>query len=332
MNGTWDVFVRDRVLSTTELVSIDLSGGDADSDSYYPSISADGRYLAFGSDATDLVAGDTNGRRDAFVRDRLLGVTELVSVALGGGAANGYSKDARITADGRYVAFYSDADDLVTGDTNSQEDVFIRDRSSNTTQRVSLDSSGVEGDNSSTDPAISANGRFVAFVSKATNLITGDTNGAVEDIFLRDTCGPVMSYCTAGISSNLCTPSMSASGLPCASAPSGFVLTCSGLDGQRFGLVFYGVSGRIAQPWGPQSSSWLCVSSGTVGVQRTPAANSGGGAGSCSGVISVDWLAFVSGNPTALGAPVSGGEVVQAQCWYRDPPAPRTTNLSDAIE
>lgn len=141
--------------------------------------------------------------------------------------------------------------------------------------------------------------------------------------------GSPLNYCTSGISSNFCQPTMSASGLPNASNSSGFTLHCSGLEGQKSALIFYGVTGRAAFPWAPGSSSWLCVKSPT---QRTPASNSGGSAGSCNGSISVDWLAFVASTPNALGAPLTPGAVIDAQCWYRDPPAAKTTNLSDALE
>jgi Tol biopolymer transport system component len=184
-NGVSDIFVRDRQTGTTVRASVATGGAQADGASYYPSISADGRYVAFLSHATNLVPGDTNGLEEIFVRDRQTGTTERVSVATGGAQADGFSFLPSISADGRYVAFSSTATNLVTGDTNHAEDVFVRDRQIGTTECVSLDSSGVQGNNSSLVCAISADGRYVAFGSFATNLVAGDTNGA-NDIFVRD--------------------------------------------------------------------------------------------------------------------------------------------------
>jgi Tol biopolymer transport system component len=148
-------------------------------------VSADGRYVAFHSEATNLVAGDTNGSEDVFVRDRVTGTTERVSIATGGAEGNGHSSAESISADGRFVAFESQASNLVSGDTNGQADIFVRDRQTGTTERVSRATSGAQGNSLSGGPAISADGRFVAFLSFSTNLVPGDTNGHY-DIFVRD--------------------------------------------------------------------------------------------------------------------------------------------------
>ena len=189
-NGTWDVFVRDRLLGTTERVSVDSGGAEGDGLSYGPSISADGRFVAFASLATNLVAGDTNGSRDVFVRDRLLATTERVSVdSTGAESQNDTSGSIHaplsISADGLRVAFSSDATNLVPGDTNGTSDVFVRDRLFGTTERVSVDSAGTQGNADSFHPSISADGLAVAFDSFATNLVSGDTN-AVGDVFVRN--------------------------------------------------------------------------------------------------------------------------------------------------
>ena len=136
-------------------------------------------------------------------------------------------------------------------------------------------------------------------------------------------------YCTAGTSTSGCVPVIVASGVPSLSATSGFTISVAHLEAQRAGLIFYGVSGRSASPWGPGSSSYLCVKSPT---QRLPAQNSGGPSGSCEGAMSDDWLAFIAGSSTVLGEPFSAGDIVDAQCWYRDPAAAKTTNLSGALE
>ncbi len=140
----------------------------------------------------------------------------------------------------------------------------------------------------------------------------------------------VTRYCTSGTSSNGCTPTLSWSGLPYASATSGFLLTASGLEGQKSGLFFYGLSGRQPVPivWG-NSSSFLCVKAPT---QRCVALSTAGNAGSCNGFLVFDWLSYRSANPTALGGPLNAGELVQAQGWYRDPPSAKTTQLTNAVE
>ena len=179
------MFVRDRKLHKTTLVSISTAGVQGNSDSTVPAISADGRYVVFVSDATNLVAGDTNGYGDVFVRDRKLHRTYRVSVSTAGLQANSDSYQPSISANGRYVAFSSNATNLVAGDTNLVEDVFVRDRTLHKTTRVSVNSAGVQGNDTSFDASITASGRYVAFDSYASNLVATDTNG-YEDVFLRD--------------------------------------------------------------------------------------------------------------------------------------------------
>ncbi len=183
-NRVADVFVRDRTNHKTKRVSISSAGVQADGASQYPSLSADGRYVAFGSQASDLIAGDTNDESDVFVRDRTEKTTERVSTSSAGVQGDDFSAFPSISADGRYVAFYSRAGTLVDDDTNGWYDVFVRDRTEETTARVSVGSGGVEGNGSSWKPAISADGRYVAFESDASNLVPDDTNGGA-DVFRR---------------------------------------------------------------------------------------------------------------------------------------------------
>ena len=184
-NGREDVFVRDRKLHRTYRVSVGPAGAQGNNGSYSPSISADGRYVAFESDASNLVASDSNGYEDVFVRDLKLHKTYLVSVGPAGVQGNNFSDLPSISADGRYVAFESDASNLVAGDSNGYEDVFVRDRKLHKTYRVSVSSAGVQGNSASESPAISADGRSVTFDSIASNLVPGDANG-YEDVFVRD--------------------------------------------------------------------------------------------------------------------------------------------------
>lgn len=188
------VFVRDLKLGTTVLASVASDGEAGDVGGYGPAISANGRYVAFESFSTNLVPNDTNETTDAFVRDLKLGTTTRVSVSSRErqSAAGGY--DVGISARGRYVVFLSYGSDLVRGDTNSRDDVFIRDRKLGTTRRVSVSSTERQADEESYSPVVSANGRYVAFASFATNLVAGDTSRQLrtpgdvqdEDCFVRD--------------------------------------------------------------------------------------------------------------------------------------------------
>jgi putative cell wall-binding protein len=190
-NGVHDVFVYNRAHGTTTRVSVATGGAQAvGGDSGYSRISGDGRYVVFQSDATNLVDDDTNGAKDIFVHDRDTGNTTRWSVATGGAQANGDSRDASISRTGYYVAFESQATNLVSGDTNGSADVFVRTRGilayfPPSTARVSVSSAEAQANDDTDAPSISADGRYVAFESYASNLVAGDTNG-VGDVFVRD--------------------------------------------------------------------------------------------------------------------------------------------------
>ncbi len=142
---------------------------------------------------------------------------------------------------------------------------------------------------------------------------------------------PIVTYCTAGTSTNGCLASASASGQPSASLATPCAITFTNVEGLKQGLILYGIdnTGFAPLPWGSGSTSFFCVKSP---VQRAVAMNSGGTLNGCDGTLTLDWNAYISTNPTALGAPFSAGGKVYAQAWYRDPPAPRKTNLSNALE
>jgi cold shock CspA family protein len=184
-NGRSDVFVRDRAKATTTRVSVDSSGNEGDADSFEARISADGTTVAFASTATNLVANDANGVIDVFVRDRVNKITERVSVDSSGGETNGDSRFCTVSADGGVVAFSSAATNLVAGDVNGLNDIFVRDRVNATTTRVSVDSSGNEGDMDSFGSAISADGTVVVFWSAADDLVANDTN-QTSDVFVHE--------------------------------------------------------------------------------------------------------------------------------------------------
>jgi uncharacterized repeat protein (TIGR01451 family) len=149
-------------------------------------ISADDRYVVFASGSNQLVANDTNGRQDIFVRDRQTGTTTMVSRAADGSLGNDHAGQAAISADGRFVAFVSAATNLVPGDTNGFPDVFVRDLQTGTLVRASVSSGGGQANAGAFSPSISADGRYVAFASGSDNLVPGDTNVFNVDVFVRD--------------------------------------------------------------------------------------------------------------------------------------------------
>jgi hypothetical protein len=185
-NMVRDVFLRDRMTETTERLSVnsagDQSNGPSQAAGHAPAIDSDGQIVAFYSDATNLVADDMNRQTDAFVRLRASGTTELVSISTDGTQGNGPSVFPSINGDGSLVAFQSQASNLAPDDTNGVADIFVRDRANGTTERLCP---GVEGNGASSTPAVSADGNVVAFASAATNLVPNDLNRFI-DIFVCD--------------------------------------------------------------------------------------------------------------------------------------------------
>ncbi|MBL8767022.1 MAG: PD40 domain-containing protein [Planctomycetes bacterium] len=185
LNAKRDVFVHDRKTQRTSRVSVDSAGLEGDGDSSEPAVSSNGRFVAFVSESTNLVAGDVNARRDVFVHDRTTGETTRVSLDSAGVEGNGHSSSPAVSSSGRFVAFVSESTNLVPGDVNAKRDVFVHDRKTGQTRRVSVDPTGTDADGHSGAPAVSAKGRFTAFESAATNLIPDDVNGVV-DVFVHD--------------------------------------------------------------------------------------------------------------------------------------------------
>lgn len=189
LNGLSDIYIVERLSGMVTRASdapggVESTGGLLGTQA--PDLSADGRYVAFFSEATNLIAGDLNASDDIFVYDRIAAQTTRASVATGGGEADDFSETPRISRDGRYIVFTSDATNLVAGDANLLADVFVHDRLSGETTRVSVATGGGEAIGGGSDSgAISADGRYVAFLSEATNLVAGDTN-AVRDAFVHD--------------------------------------------------------------------------------------------------------------------------------------------------
>ena len=194
-NGVLDVFVFDRTTCAVERISVTSDEAQANAGSVFPSISRDGRFVAFLSSATNLgPTADPNGAPDVFLRDRLNGVTLLVSAAVDGGWGNNSPAESgplTISGNGQFVSFWSDASNLVSGDTNGQTDLFVRDVAGGFTTRVSVATGGVQGTGSelvgqvAMIPALSDDGRYVGFSSSKADLVPGDSNG-LSDVFRHD--------------------------------------------------------------------------------------------------------------------------------------------------
>ncbi len=322
-NGELDIFLRDRDRGKTARVSIDSAGNQGDSFSHMPSISSDGNCIAFGSDAGNLVPGDTNYLMDVFVHDRQTAQTTRVSVDSAGLQANWPSYYPSISADGRCVAFRSSAYNLVPGDTNGVVDTFVHDLQTGQTTRVSVDSAGNQAnDHSFWLCSMSMDGHHVAFLSDATNLVPGDTNHAM-DVFVhdrQDCASSTYAYCTAKTTSSGCTPTMGFSGVPSATAPSGFVLTASQVEPSRPGILIYSASGPYALPF---YGGLLCIRPPLkrTGVQSTGSA----GSPPCTGLLSTDL------NAAGICATIGTGYRGWVQVWFRDPPSATGYGLTDAV-
>jgi Tol biopolymer transport system component len=347
-NGSIDVFVHDRQNGTTERVSVDSSGAQGNADCYAPlAISADGRYVAFASDASNLVAGDTNNSTDVFLRDRQNGTTVRVSVGAGGAQANSGGSSPAISADGRYVAFSSDSTNLVAGDTNGTTDVFLRDRLAGTTERVSLANNGSQGNGGSSAPSISSDGRVVAFESGAANLVPNDANGT-GDVFLRDrgTTSAFAAFCAGDGTLAPCPCGNSgavAHGCENSSTTGGALLTASGVASLFADTVSLTSSGEK-----PTATSVLLQ--GTLAIAPI---HYGDGLRCVGGTLKRLYSHNAAGGivtmPQGTDLPISAasaakGDVITAgstrcyQIYYRDPsttfcPTPNgsTFNISSAI-
>lgn len=215
-----DIFVRDRRGDTTTRVSVAssgsqmspwLAGGLSPVGCASPSLSADGRYVAFASFGADLVPGDTNGKQDIFVHDRLTGTTERVSLSTFGVEADADGYLPMISGDGTRVVWQSAASTLVAGDTNGLMDVFVHDRTTGSTSRVSVSTMGGDPNGMSSGASISANGTRVAFASTASNLVASDTNAA-PDVFLADLATGTLTRVSVATTGAQATGSASGSG------------------------------------------------------------------------------------------------------------------------
>jgi Tol biopolymer transport system component len=262
LNRSYDIVVRDLTGGTVELISardatLPTLTPNGPSTLFNFSVSTNGSYVAFASEADNLVSGDTNSLRDIFRCDLVHGTNVLVSVATNGASADGISSEAAISGDGRYVVFTSAADNLVAGDSNGARDVFVRDLVAGTTALVSVNSAGTgPGNGASYSPQISADGRYVFFHSLAQNL-TFPPSG-YENLFVRDLQrstnyaltfttssiyttpvgamtpdGRFIAYCTDKTSFNLCVWSTLSTTLVYSNTPGGQVDLAVSPNGNR---------------------------------------------------------------------------------------------------
>jgi hypothetical protein len=196
-NADRDAFVHDLTTGATILVNRSSTGEPGDSWSEGPVFSADGRFVAFASQSSNLVPGDLNFWADVFVRDLHTGTTTLASLTSTGAQANFPCIGASISADGRHVAFFSGATNLVPGDANGADDVFVRDLARDETNIVSISTEGTQGNGASFHPVLSPSARYVAFGSEASDLVPADTNGW-KDVFVHDLITKVTSRVSVG--------------------------------------------------------------------------------------------------------------------------------------
>lgn len=378
-NGFRDVFVHDRASGQTQCASVDPLGAPANGESIFSALSADGRWIAFDSNATNLVtggnpygsvfvrdlstgvtsfvargsnpdisddgsvvvfncpwdnvvSGDNNGFADVLVRDMSSGVLSAASVSSDGTMGNGsssitWTSHSVISGDGRFVIFESSASNLVGVSLSAVQTVYVHDRVTGLTELVNVDSNGVQSDQNNLFAAISGDGLTAFFCTAAANLVAGDTNGHM-DVFAHEVVFTPVSYCTPATTGAGCTPTIRATGVASASSTSGFTLEVPNAESNKNGMFFYGL-GATSVPFAPGNTSVLCVSAPR---QRTALSNTGGPPlGTCDGALVLDWNAWVSSHPSALGAPFVAGLALYAQGWFRDPLAPGGSNLSDAL-
>lgn len=329
VNGTWDVFYAD-IGQPAQLVSLPAIGGAANAASRYPRISASGSVIAFVSDATDIVLGDANGAADVFLRSLPAATTIMVSLSENGAQPNEDSMLTDLSADGQWVVFETEADNLDPADTNAEQDVYLRSVKGASTWLVSRPTLGTGGgDGWSASGAISDDATFAVFHSWSTNFEPGDSNNTA-DVFSRRLFPDPIRVCHGSTTAAGCEPGLYSHGLPRASEAHGFPLVAVDLPNQRNALLFYGVTGRTAIPF---AGGLMCVAAPR---RRTPIQNTGGSAAGsdCTGSMSLDMNAFAKG--LAGGAPhallAMPGTQVNVQIIGRDPSSPDTVFLTNSVE
>lgn len=330
-NGFYQICLRDLQAHTTQLVSANLQGAPGNSVSAWPVVSAGGSFVAFTSGASDLILVDPT-MQDVFIRDMVAGTTVRASPGVGGAQPNGHSGNPNtgfaglsISADGRFVSYWSAASNLVTNDSNGRMDTFLFDRLQGTNQLISVTPAGTSGNLNSLESSLSPDGRYVAFASGASDLVANDTN-VCEDVFTRDRLDNApLAYCVAEANTLGCTSVLSWSGTPSGTGVGTFLINASNLRNHMSGFLIYTTA---SSAFSPLYGGYLCLGSPTI---RTAAQNTGGspqGTIDCSGHLSYDFNARVA---SGVDPALTVGTTVWVQYYSRDPGALGNVNLSSSV-
>ena len=314
------IFVRDRQLGKTLPATMLHSGHLAPGACWNPAISADGRYVAYEGGSALLVPGQPFSPfgTDILRWDRATGHTLNACISIQGGAQNHYSAKPGLSHDGRFLTFQTNADNLVV-QPGKLPMVIWKDMETGATVVVNEDPQGGPANNWASDPAISGDGRAVAFHSKATDLAPG-ASGNVYHVYVRtcDVASP-STYCKPAKPPGGCVGRMSFQGAPSATAGSGFEVRAQGLEANRVGLLLYGRGG----PWGQRvTPGFLCVQAPIVRAHVAPS----GGTSGCDGVLSMDFNAWIA---SGVAPARVAGQSADVQAWVRN--SASGSQLSDAL-
>lgn len=321
----YDVYLHDRQSGATELVSVSVTGGGADSDVRSGAVSDDGRYVVFASIASNLIPIDSNGQSDIFLRDRTLGTTSRISLGVGGTEIDHWADLPTISADGRFAAFSSWASNLVVGDTNGSYDQFLYELATGTMERISVGPNGAQtfGETAPRPSMMSADGSVIAYYGGFAGVVPTQPY-ANSQVYVHDRTlfAPVNTYCTAKPNSGSCSPYITSTGSPRMTGDDVFFVAAQNILKDKFGVFFWGHL-STAVPFG---GGTLCVKSPVV---RTSVQNSGNVlALNCSGNFSFHFT-----QAYAASEGIAPGDTIYGQYWYRDPgfTPPNNIGLTDAI-
>lgn len=304
------ILVRDRTAASTQIASVFANGALGNADSSWSSISADGRFVAFDSLATNDIPSSGAGVTRVYVRDMLLGTTELVSRNSLGHPNVAACNTPVMSPDGRRVAFYSNGSGWIPGDTSTFADAVVFDRTSRALSLIGSTDSGAPAAGSTAVTSFRADGAQVVLISSASNLVSGDTNNQI-DVFVKDVTPLIPApYCTAQVNSLGCTSNLTSTGLPSASLPTPFTIEAHELVNGRFAVLFYGYAPNAV----PFNGGTLCIA---APLKRTPPQPTGGNTTGvdCSGAIDFDFNALIR---SGLVPELTPGTVVYAQVTYGD--------------
>lgn len=326
-SGWGNVYVRDLAVGTTEVISVSESGGASNRHSQYSSISRDGRWVAFDSQATNLVTPDSNNFRDVFLHDRSTGATHRITDGIGGVQSNNESLAPVISDDGSAIVLHSRASNLIAGDENSSSDIFVFNRQADSFVLVSQSSAGAQTNTSAKLADLAPGGQLVTFWIDWRFLTYGDDNGD-SDIYVRE-IGPTwpLVYCPAEPSTNGCVSQIDFAGTPSASAGSGFHLSCTEVRNGTWGMLIYSTDGSDERSL---LGHTLCLTNTFRRTTAQPSLGQGAPGTNCSGSFQIDFNEFITSGADAVLAP---GQNVWAQFWMRDPVIPPSAggSLSNAV-